>query len=133
MKTNLKPFDVFVLLAAFLYGNLFVINFSKLDWGVVLLASIVLLVEFANTLLYSSFFEKAEKERPKTLGFKKQSEQKLLNFFPFSLKNTQNEFFKKRKKKILWRSRSFSFALVINTIKRGFLLGFFIEAFKVGS
>lgn len=98
VKQKLQAFDLFILLSAFLYGNLFVISFSQLHWGFVLISCIVLFVELSNKILYNSFWEK-------------------------KTQNTQKESIKP----------TFRHGLLLNTLKRGFLLGFFIEAFKVGS
>ena len=90
MSQKTQPFDFFLLLAGFLYGNLFVITFSQFNWGIFLIFLIVLGVEFINKSLYFS-----------------------------------STILKNKKKN--------SLELLVNTSKRGFLLGFFIEAFKVGS
>jgi len=101
---EIHPLDFFLLLAAFLYGNLFVINFSTLNWGLLLIALIVLFLEFTNKIFYFCFL------------FNKQNKNKKLSFsFSFLNLNTN------------------SLLILLNTVKRGFLLGFFIEAFKVGS
>ena len=90
VSQKIQSFDFFLLLAGFLYGNLFGITFSQFNWGIFLIFLIVLTVEFLNKGLY---------------------------FSSTVLKNKNKN----------------SLEILLNTSKRGFLLGFFIEAFKVGS
>ncbi len=82
--------DFLILLIGFVYGNLFVINYSNANWNFLLIFFIIFFVELINKSNYFIFFK---------------------NY-------TENNFF------------LFNF---INTIRRGFLLGIFVEAFKVGS
>jgi hypothetical protein len=82
--------DFLILLIGFVYGNLFVINYSTANWNFLLIFFIIFFVELVNKS----------------------------NYFIFFKKYTENNFF------------LFNF---INTSKRGFLLGIFVEAFKVGS
>lgn len=96
MLNQFHPLDFFLFLAAFVYGNLFAIQFPNLQWGGVFIFGLVIFLETINKFLYSS--------------------QRLNN-----------------RKKSLTRSPINSLCIVTNTMKRGFLLGFFIEAFKVGS
>lgn len=79
--------DFLALLSAFIYGNLFAIHNSEMNWGFALIFCIVVFLEFINQTLY--FFR-----------------EKHTLVYPYVL---------------------------VNTLKRGFLLGFFVEAFKVGS
>ena len=158
MKQKLHAFDLFVLLAAFLYGNLFVLSFSKLHWGFFLIACLVLFIELTNRILYSPFLENKGKQlHTRFLGsFKKLNE---VVSRPFNFRDpkstSQNKAFGIFPKISFWtQQRGFSFVLVnqrtktnekesvkrtflpcliLNTLKRGFLLGFFIESFKVGS
>lgn len=150
VKQKLQAFDLFILLSAFLYGNLFVITFSQLHWGFVLISCIVLFVEFSNKVLYSSFFEKQGK--PQTADFLgSPNTQKPFNSCDPKFTN-QNEAVETLSKISFWAQRrqvsfvfskqntekksikpTFRHGLLLNTLKRGFLLGFFIEAFKVGS
>lgn len=109
---EIRPIDLFVLLCAFLYGNLFVITFSGMNWGLLLISFIVVFLEVLNTLLYFSFFKKKSQ--------KKKTNKILPVFF--------SSWFSAKKK-----NTGISLSFLVNTIKRGFLLGFFIEAFKVGS
>jgi len=105
---KLNPFDFFILLCAFLYGNIFTIQCSKLDWGFLLIFSVVFFIEILDKFFYS-FFHKNQQKNNKTKDFGKV---KLVQFRGESFLNT---FF------------------LLNTFKRGFFLGFFLEAFKVGS
>lgn len=96
---KIQPFDFFLLVYAFLYGNLFAIQFSTLDWGIIMIFGLVFLLELIQKVLYFAFSKKHEKSLYS----------KLQNLGSISL------------------------LFVVNTLKRGFLLGFFLEAFKVGS
>jgi hypothetical protein len=101
-------FDFFLVFAAFVYGNLFSIQFSTLNWGFILIFGITLFIELVQKLLYLLILV------PKfpTLG--------LTQVFS-------------RIRKFHTKNKLPSFVFFITTIKRGFLLGFFLEAFKVGS
>ena len=107
---NVNPFDFFILLCAFLYGNIFAIQWSTLDWGFLLIFGVVFFIEIIDNFLYF-FFNPNYKKYSRTLPFPK--------FFEFGAKWD------------FWVKISPYFLL--NTVKRGFLLGFFLEAFKVGS
>ena len=107
---NMNPFDFFILLCAFLYGNIFAIQWSTLEWGFLLIFGVVFFIEIIDKFLYL-FFTPNSKKNSRTLAFPK--------FFEFGAKWG------------LWVKISPYFLL--NTVKRGFLLGFFLEAFKVGS
>ena len=104
---QIHPFDFFILLYGFLYGNLFAIHFSNIEFNFILIFLVVFFLEFVQKVLY----------------------------FNFSLDH-QNTFISVPKN---WFFVQMKFSklrppfLVINTLKRGFLLGFFLEAFKVGS
>ena len=87
---KINVFDFLILLIAFVYGNLFAINYSTANWDFLLIFFIIFFVELVN----------------------------LSNYFIFFKNYRENNFF------------VFNF---INTIRRGFLLGIFVEAFKVGS
>jgi hypothetical protein len=89
MFQQMQPFDFFLLLFAFFYGNLFAITFSTMNWGFLLIVFLVVFVECSNKIIYS-----------------------------FSSRIKTN-----------WYSKG----ILLNTLKRGFLLGLFVEAFKVGS
>lgn len=106
---KIKPLDFLVLLFAFFYGNVFVITFSTMNWGVFLISFIVYFLEFYTKIIYFLFYSK--KEPTKKMVF-------------FSFKPLLPNISKINKKRVL---------LLLTTLKRGFLLGFFVEAFKVGS
>ncbi len=127
LKQN-KAFNFFILLFAFLCGNLFILTYSNLNWGLLLIFSVIFLLEFLSQFLYSRFF------------FDQKKQQKQLLQIPFRSLRSSFEDQTVPKMKILgWLASCFgikepnSVFIFINTIKRGFLLGFFIEAFKVGS
>ncbi len=101
MVKKINVFDFLLVVIGFIYGNLFVINFSSLQWNLILIFFIVFIVEFLNKLLYFRI--------DKTRKASRNSTQILRNKEP-----------------------NFVF-LLPNTLKRGFLLGLFLEAFKVGS
>jgi hypothetical protein len=128
----IQLFDFFILLVAFLYGNLFVLTCSNYNWDMTFLFFIVLFLEFLNKILYFIFSKKVFfKDRPvskddQLLSFQGKKQKSLGLFF--------------RKQVVSRKKRSFSstlsfleFAIIFNILKRGFLLGFFVEGFKVGS
>ena len=88
---EIHPFDFFILVYAFLYGNIFTVQYSTMRWGFLVIFGLVFFLEISQKGLY------------------------LL-----SALNNQKPFLK------------FSF-FFLNILKRGVLLGFFVEAFKVGS
>lgn len=100
-----KIFDFLLLLLGFIYGNLFAMNLSNLDWNVFFLFFIVFLCELLNKLIFSFFKMKPEKNY---LAIKKNKKRKKTQ-----TKNT--------------------LVILVNIIKRGVLLGLFLEAYKVGS
>lgn len=91
MLKQIKSLDILIILAAFLYGNLFAIQNSPLNWSFTLIFFIVFVLEFLSKTFYFLEHNKYNK-----------------NFFSYP-------------------------CIITNTLKRGFLLGFFLEAFKVGS
>lgn len=103
MKNNalkqINPFDFFILLYGFIYGNLFAIQCSNGELNFILIFLVVCFLELLQRVLYFNFSSDHKKN---------------LDFVP---------------KNSILRSQF----LVINTLKRGFLLGFFLEAFKLGS
>ncbi len=105
MVKNFKDFDLLILLIGFLYGNLFAINFSYQNWNLTFIFFIVVFLELANKLVYFNFKNKK---------------------FTYSL-NTE-KLIKKQIKK-----NKNSLLVILNTLKRGFIFGVFLEAFKVGS
>ena len=115
---QIEPFDFFILLCAFFYGNLFALQFSTINWGFLLILIIVFFLETINKFLYFMF------ENIKKFSIKKKPVLTKTYTRPgisyFSLVKKRKKFLK------------YSFILT-NLVKRGFLLGFFVEAFKVGS
>ena len=127
LKQN-KAFNFFILLFAFLCGNLFILTYSNLNWGLLLIFSVIFLLEFLTQFLYSRFF----------LDLKKQQNQLLGSPFRPPRSRFEDQVIPKMNF-LVWLTSCFgtrepnSVFIFINTLKRGFLLGFFIEAFKVGS
>ena len=97
-EKKIEPLSFLFLLLSFLFGNLFGINFSFINWNIFYIFLILFVLEIGN------FF---------TLKVKQNYISKKL----FSLKESKTRI---------------KFEL-FNYIKRGFLLGIFVEAFKVGS
>jgi hypothetical protein len=113
---QIKPFDFLLLFGAFLYGNLFAINYSRMNWGFLLIFCVVFFLEFLNQIIYF-FSQKSDVQLPKhSLQTKESPNWKALS-----------KIFQ------IWDQHLDYTCLVTNTVKRGFLLGFFVEAFKVGS
>ena len=145
---KINSFDFFLLLCSFLYGNIFAIQYSTLDWGVIVIFGIVFFLELLNRFLYL-FFNLYKKNKVQN-----EPSNSFLDNFKFIFKSggvvkkdyvSNNELVKNRKTyniKLVTQGRSsnplnnfgtISPFFLLNTLKRGFLLGFFIEAFKVGS
>jgi len=122
----IEPFDFFILLCAFFYGNLFALQFSTINWGFLLIFIIVFFLEAINKLLYFLFENTKEFSQKKEPVF-------VPKFFNFRKKTDVDSgvayFAITRKTK---EALKYSFFLT-NLVKRGFILGFFVEAFKVGS
>nr|QJD22254.1 hypothetical chloroplast RF20 [Micractinium singularis] len=125
---KIKPFDFFLLLCSFLYGNIFAIQCSNLNWGFLLIFGIVFLIENLEKFAYMVFKanqQTTDQKVTKTLFFFSSSRSQKRGFWD------QNGFLQKNK------TNSFFFTdatfFLFNSLKRGFLLGFFLEAFKVGS
>ena len=98
-----KSWKLLILLTSFLFGNLFGINFSGINWNFSLIFFIVLFFECLNFLISRNFVSVLSVLPPKrVLGNK--------HFFGFETMKT-----------------------VLESFRRGFLLGIFVEAFKVGS
>lgn len=112
---NINPFYFFILLCAFLYGNIFAIQCSTLNWGFILIFSIVIFMEILDKLSYL-VFTKNKNSRSDALIKRKKS---------YYTEGTNPLFTR--------QGAGISFFFLLNTIKRGFLLGIFLEAFKVGS
>ena len=127
---NLKqlPFDFFLLLSAFVYGNVFAIQNSRLEWNSIVIFGIIFCLEIVEKIV-SLFFKKKRKTETSTFFFFK--------FIGFENTHTQvkvqNSVMKTNKKKFLPIFEEIWIAFLLNLLKRGFLLGFFLEAFKVGS
>jgi hypothetical protein len=123
-----KAFNFFLLLFAFLCGNLFVLTYSTLNWGILLIFLIIFLLEFSTQFLYSTVFIDLKKSQNNIIRSplrspKQNSEDQTVS--KIAIFGWLSSFFGTKEPNLL-----FVFA---NTMKRGFLLGFFIEAFKVGS
>lgn len=97
---NINSFDFFLLLCAFVYGNIFSIQCSKLNWGFFVIFGIVFLIEILEIVFYL-VFNTTKKPTNRTVPYFS-----FIGISPFFL---------------------------VTTMKRGFLLGIFLEAFKVGS
>lgn len=108
MFQNFQILDFLILLVGFLYGNLFVITFSSFHWDFFLIFSVVLFLEVLNKVFYFNY------QGVKNFSHKKK--EYSIQFFKKSSKNFQKSIF-----------------VLFQLFKRGFLLGFFVEAFKVGS
>lgn len=112
---NINPFDFFLLLCAFIYGNMFAIQCSTLNWGFLLIFGLVIFLEILDRFVYLSFPKNENTTNDITLKGRK--------------------FYYNENKEFLFKIpiNGFSLFFLLNTIKRGFLLGIFLEAFKVGS
>ena len=141
MLKNLQPMDFLILLFGFIYGNLFVITFSRFQWDFFFIFSLVLFLEILNKFFY--YIE----QKSESLDSKNLLSPCPKNTF-FGLNEVYPKFFSK-----IWEGKAKyektqnyiqSFEKVSRTsqksvffffqlFKRGFLLGFFVEAFKVGS
>jgi hypothetical protein len=126
-----KALNFFTLLFAFLFGNLFILTYSSLNWSLFLIFSIIFLLELGTQFMYSRVFFYRKQRKNLKLGFVPKTAISGPDWFP---KNVVWP---------LWKRDGFAsnfgtggptvFFISLNTMKRGFLLGFFIEAFKVGS
>ena len=130
----IEPFDFFILLCAFFYGNLFALQFSTINWGFLLIFIIVFFLEAINKLLYFLFENTKEFSQKKEPVLSKNGNHFWKpKFFNFRKKTDVDSgvayFAITRKTK---EALKYSFFLT-NLVKRGFILGFFVEAFKVGS
>ena len=117
---KISPFDFFLLLCSFVYGNIFAIQCANLNWGFLLLFGIIFFIENLEKFVYMIFNanqQMTDKKTTKTLFFISSSQNHR-----FLQKNKTNSVFVKDAPFFL-----------VNSLKRGFLLGFFLEAFKVGS
>ena len=125
---QINPFDFFLLLCSFLCGNLFAIQCSNLHWGFLLIFGIVFFIENLEKFAYMVFNtnqQTTDQKATKTSFFISSSlfqKPRFWDHHRFLKKNRTNSFF-------VTDVRFF----LLNSLKRGFLLGFFLEAFKVGS
>lgn len=144
---KILPLDFFILLAAFLYGNIFAIQYSTLDWGFILIFGVVIILEIIDKLVYLVF----NRNQQQKLGIHTKNNANFKNFNRNGFKLKLFFDFWKRdaifsSKKLLTfgfryfgiKNTSFSkyfiwLFFLLNLLKRGFLLGVFLEAFKVGS
>lgn len=104
-KKIFKSISLLFLLTSFIFANLFGINFNFIKWNLFSIFSIPLLLE-------------------------------IFNFFTTKLKNNNrfNKIIKNKNNESVNFYKSNNLLLFLfDYLKRGFLLGIFIEAFKVGS
>ena len=132
-----------ILLTSFLFGNLFGINFSGINWNFCLIFFIVLFFECLNFLIYrnfkqfvtkTSFFSKKKNIFCPQIKF---GEKQSLGTQYFEL-NNKNQLPISPDLPVLKQSGNGITAVgtmktVLESFRRGFLLGIFVEAFKVGS
>lgn len=123
---NIVIFSLFFLFLGFVFGNLFgtfLIFFrSLLNWDGLIISSTILIIEFINYLNYKKQFKQPFQIHPSNskaafVFFKSFSKPKFKTTLSNSIKSKKN----------------FRFIKIINFCKTGLLLGFFIDAFKVGS
>lgn len=128
---NIGVISIFFLFLGFVFGNLFgtFLDFFRnfLNWDGLIITITICLIEFINFLNYST------KKKPK---LKKNFKQNKKNWFhnpkPFSSQKVQPLLrFSSLKNQEL--KNKFIFLKLLNFYKIGLLLGFFIDAFKVGS
>lgn len=149
-------FSVFSLFLGFVFGNLFgtfLVFFRHfINWDVLIITTTILIIEFINYLNYNNknnlriekTLHKMQSWRvnstpPPDLKTEKPKRQiRILNVFSTCFyildKNYQNTgnlaFIEKKLQKI---KKQINFIKILNFYKIGLLLGFFIDAFKVGS
>jgi|JI8StandDraft_2_1071088.scaffolds.fasta_scaffold40108_2 hypothetical protein len=116
MFQNLQPVDFLILLFGFIYGNLFVLTFSRFQWDFFLIFSVVFFLEVLNKLFYFYYQNVCPKFEKFWISLHDNKNQVNIQFFEKLSRTYQKPLF-------------FFFQL----FKRGFLLGLFVEAFKVGS
>ena len=128
-------FEFLLLLISFVYGNLFVIDNSQMSWNFLIIFSIVFFLEFLNKIIYFLLVEDDYKKiNPSShLGNKKSLPRKAVLFSKILLLLVPKQEFWKKMKFLKNNLGIFKTTILTNSLKRGFLLGFFIEAFKVGS
>lgn len=127
-----------ILLTSFLFGNLFGINFSGINWNFSLIFFIVLFFECLNFLISINFKQLVTKTSFFSL------KKNLGQYFQLKNKNQlpiyQNQFWsrdlpvpKQSGTKVNFDKGVETMKTVLESFRRGFLLGIFVEAFKVGS
>lgn len=125
MLKKFKLFDLLLLLTGFLYGNLFAISFSNKDWNIFFIFFIVIFLEFSNKTIYFFFGKtKRNSEYSQQYPTQERSQYQMRSFGLKFISGKSN--LTKNNLKNIW-------FILINTLKRGFILGLFVEAFKVGS
>ena len=110
-KKNFNSISLLFLLTSFIFANLFGINFYFINWNIFSIFLVPILLELVN------FFSTRLKNNFKNLSLKPTPSQKIEKNF-----NILN--FQKLSQFIIY---------FFDYLKRGFLLGIFLEAFKVGS
>ena len=162
MLKKIKLFDLLLLLTGFLCGNLFAISFSNKNWNIFYIFFIVIFLEFSNKFIYFIFektkrnLEYSQRYQIKKLGTDPIKEWNQYQINSFGIKSLfgkgstidKNKFLSPTVDKItvssIDKTRVLSlfmnlsdvkniWFILINTLKRGFILGLFVEAFKVGS
>lgn len=125
-KVNRKSSGkLLILLISFLFGNLFGINFSGINWNFCLIFFIVLFFECLNFFISRNFKQFVTKTL-KTLGQYFQLKEKNQLAIP------QNKFFFTNSPTLNFTGIQ-TIKNVLESFRRGFFLGIFVEAFKVGS
>lgn len=133
---KLNPFDFFLLLCSFLYGNIFALQCSEFDWGFFLIFGVVFFIETLEKFVYMFFkgpHEEKKLNTTKTFFFISWFCSKISKIRPKKTFFGPDDlgFLRKKNTNVFFVRHSPFFLL--NSLKRGFLLGFFVEAFKVGS
>lgn len=121
---NNFPISIFFLFFGFICGNLFgtFLNFFRnyTNWDGVIITLTILIIEFINYLNYTKKYNTIKK-----LIFIQWTNRKFLNF--------KTKINKKIIKKQTQNLKNNLFLKFLNFSKIGLLLGFFVDAFKVGS
>lgn len=117
------PISIFFLFLGFICGNLFgtFLNFFRnyTNWDGAIITLTILIIEFINYLNYTKKYN----------HLKKFSLVHYDDLQSVSLKNKVNKEFFEQQNNSNWRL----FLKILNFSKIGLLLGFFVDAFKVGS
>jgi hypothetical protein len=124
--------DILFIFLSFIYGNLLIVNSPKLTWNIVSIFKLIFLLEFLSLSHYFIWC--------RWIALSKQQKQSFWLCSIFSHRQETLEL-----EKSCWASKKilgfliqscqgvFGNANGLFLIKRGILLGIFIEAFKVGS